>query len=220
MKLQIEEFEKAAIDKGYSGGLALWLALGGGEMAYESVKQNAKLGHEIVKNIYNEFGEEQTLKLVEFDDETIDGLKSKYIKVGNSLLGGISPHDGEMQGFDVDDYSDEHISLFNDKFQKYRLYPEWYFTKEFCLLNRWRFQSWMRRNNYTWEQVAFEIGITVEQLYWNVTRWKKWTMMDMICLMEFMGKKDLYDVIIFPTNKLRAEVKRMIFNENKERTNE
>lgn len=215
MNLKINEFEKVAKDRGYESGIGLWVELGGGDLAYALVKQGMRIGHEIVKNIYNEFGEEQTLKLVVFDDETISGLKAKYIQVGNSLLGGIPPHDGE-EPFDVDDYSAEHIRLFSDKLYNNRLYPDWYFTKEFCEINKRRFKKWMRRNSYSWECVSDEIGISVELIYWKLSLRKKWTMMDLICLLELMGKIDLFNVISFHSHKLRADIRQMIFKTYKE----
>ena len=212
MKIKKEEFERLAIEKGFSNGKQLWCELGGGELAYDQIIKGSKVGHEIVKNIFNSFGEEATLNLIEFDDETISGLKSKYIQVGNRLFGGVEPNEGEAKKIEVDNYADELIDLFANQGSARRTYPDWYFTKECCSLTKWRLESWMYRNNYTWETFAKEMGIAVEELYWKVTQHKKMSMMDMICLMEIMGAEDLFDVTYFPTKKMRREVEEKLFN--------
>ena len=211
MKIKKEEFEKLAIEKGFSSGNQLWCELGGGELAYDQIIKGAKVGHEIVKNIFNAFGEEITLNLIEFDDETISGLKSKYIQVGNRLFGGVEPNEGENEKLEVDNYADELIDLFANQGSARRTYPDWYFTQECCSLTKWRLESWMYRNNHTWETFAKEMGIGVEELYWKVTQHKKMSMMDMICLMEIMGAEDLFDVTYFPSKKMRRKVEEKLF---------
>ena len=148
---------------------------------------------------------------LEFDDETINGLKSKYIQVGNRLLGGVEPTDKDYAELEVDNYADELVDLFSNQGSTRRIYPDWYFTQECCSLTKWRLESWMLRNNYTWEQFAKEVGISVEELYWKVTQHKKMSMMDMICLMEIMGAKDLFYVTYFPTKKMRRKVEEKLF---------
>ena len=211
MRLNKEEFERLAKEKGFSNGKQLWSELGGGELAYEEIIEGEKVGHEIVKNIFNAFGEETTLLLVEFDDETINGLKSKYIQVGNRLCGGVDPTEKDYPNFEVDNYADELVDLFSNQGSTRRVYPDWYFTEECCSLTKWRLESWMFRNNYSWEQLAKEMGIGVEELYWKVTQHKKMSMMDMICLIEIMGAKDLFDVTYFPSKKMRRKVEEKLF---------
>ena len=211
MRINKEEFERLAREKGFSNGKHLWGELGGGELAYDQILNGAKVGHEIVKNIFNAFGEDTTLSLVVFDDETINGLKSKYIQVGNLLLGGVEPTDKDYAELEVDNYADELVDLFSNQGSTRRIYPDWYFTQECCSLTKWRLESWMLRNNYTWEQFAKEVGVSVEELYWKVTQHKKMSMMDMICLMEIMGAKDLFDVTYFPSKKMRRKIEEKLF---------
>lgn len=220
MKLRIEEFEKAATEKGKKSGRSLWIEMGGGKSAYDFIEKGAKVGYETAKNIYNAFGEEKTIRIIDFEDETIESLKEKYILVGNTLFGGVSPMEGQAQSIEIDNYSDELLDLLKNGKSARRVYPDWYFQKECVALNKWRFQGWLHRNNYKWEQFAKETGIAVEELFWNITHWKKWTMMDLICFIEVMGVKDFFEVLSFPTSKMRKKARDIVFNERKTGGNE
>lgn len=85
MKLKIDKFEELAKREGYCNGYELSLAVGCGDATYPLLEQGGRIGSGIVAEIYNRFGEEITLEVIEFETETISSLKSKYIKVGNKL---------------------------------------------------------------------------------------------------------------------------------------
>ena len=85
MKLKIEEFEELAKRKGFQSGYRLWLHLDGGMFAYKLARNGVHLGYEFVKNLYNEMGAKETLAVIDFDKETFDVFKAKYIEVAGKL---------------------------------------------------------------------------------------------------------------------------------------
>ena len=85
MKLKIEEFEELAKRKGFQSGYKLWLYLDGGIFAYKLARNGVSLGYELVKNLYNEMGAKETLAVIDFDKETFDGFKAKFIEVAGRL---------------------------------------------------------------------------------------------------------------------------------------
>jgi len=85
MKLIIDEFEALARRKGFQNGYRLWRRIGGGVSAYKLVKQGYRVTHEVIKELFNLVGEKETVRVVEFEEETINGLKAKYIEIGNKL---------------------------------------------------------------------------------------------------------------------------------------
>ncbi len=85
MRLKIEEFEKIAMQKGYRTGNEFMKKLGGGKMTYSLLRQGKQIGYELVKDIYNELGENTITKVIDFEEETLDGFKAKYIICGNKL---------------------------------------------------------------------------------------------------------------------------------------
>ncbi len=84
MKLNVKEFRKYAKQKGVSPNVLL-ISLGGGEFAYRRLKRHCSLGYELAREMYNALGEQTFLSLVTFEGETIDGFKSKFIRVGHKL---------------------------------------------------------------------------------------------------------------------------------------
>ena len=68
MKIIIDEFERLARCKGYRSGNELFKELGGGRKA-----------------IYNKFGEKVLTEVVDMEEETISGLKSKSIVIAGKL---------------------------------------------------------------------------------------------------------------------------------------
>lgn len=86
MKLKIDEFERLAARKGYSSGWELMVALGAGKRAYSCFKKGkAGIGYDLVKEIYNTFGEYETVQVIDFEEETVNGFKSKFIRIGTKL---------------------------------------------------------------------------------------------------------------------------------------
>lgn len=84
MKLNITEFENYAKRNGVSASTMLE-KLGGGELAYGQLKKGKSIGYDVARNMYNALGEWVFLTLIEFEEETLDGFKSKYVQVGNKL---------------------------------------------------------------------------------------------------------------------------------------
>lgn len=86
MKLKVERFEQLAARKGYSSGWELMIALGAGKRAYACFRKGkVGIGYELVKEIYNTFGEYETAQVIDFEEETINGFKSKFILIGTKL---------------------------------------------------------------------------------------------------------------------------------------
>lgn len=44
-----------------------------------------KVGNDLVRDVYNHIGEDEVLQLIDFEEETLDGFKAKYIQIGNKL---------------------------------------------------------------------------------------------------------------------------------------
>lgn len=85
MKLRKDEFEELAKRKGIPNGKLLWKRLGGGKSAYAFAKNGCGITHEIVQNLYNLFGETETVRVVDFGQEGLNGFKAKFICVGDKL---------------------------------------------------------------------------------------------------------------------------------------
>ena len=85
MKLKTDEFKELAKRKGYRSDFVFWKSLGGGKSAYKLVKDGFQVGYEFMKNLYNTVGETEMLKVVDFEEETIDGFKAKYMEIGGTL---------------------------------------------------------------------------------------------------------------------------------------
>lgn len=49
------------------------------------LEQGGKIGYDAVREIYNDLGEQTVAELIDFEEETLDGFKSKYIQVGDAL---------------------------------------------------------------------------------------------------------------------------------------
>lgn len=85
MKLKIEEFVELARRKGFFTGYLLWRRKGGGRSAYALVEKGIGVGYEVIKNLYNLVGEKEMVKVVDFEGETLNGFKAKYIELGDQL---------------------------------------------------------------------------------------------------------------------------------------
>lgn len=84
MKLKIDEFENYAKRNGVSANTLL-KKLGGGKLTYNQLKQGKAIGYDVARNMYNALGEWIFLSLIDFEGETLDGFKSKFVQVGNKL---------------------------------------------------------------------------------------------------------------------------------------
>ena len=66
-------------------GNELCKELGGGRSAYQCIKAGNRVGEGIVKAIYNKFGEKVLTEVVDMEEESISGLKSKSIVIAGKL---------------------------------------------------------------------------------------------------------------------------------------
>ena len=55
-------------------------------IAIRILEQGIQIGYEAVKDIYNKLGEKSVLQIINFEEETLNGFKSKYLLVGNTLF--------------------------------------------------------------------------------------------------------------------------------------
>lgn len=85
MRLKFREFEELAKRKGFRTGNEYLRKLGGDKSTMACLKAGRQIGYDLVKDIYNEIGEYQTAQVIDFEEETISGLKAKYIQVGSKL---------------------------------------------------------------------------------------------------------------------------------------
>ena len=51
----------------------------------KALEQGAKLGYELLKDIYNRIGEAAVKQIIDFEQETMSGFKSKFVLVGKLL---------------------------------------------------------------------------------------------------------------------------------------
>ena len=53
--------------------------------ALEVLEQGNDIGYEVVKDIYNKYGEKTVKQIIDFGEETLDDFKGKYVLVGDKL---------------------------------------------------------------------------------------------------------------------------------------
>ncbi len=210
MKIKIEEFEALAKENDFRSGFDLWLNLGGGDEAYPLLKNGVQVGHDIVRQIYNFFGEEATVRVVDFENETIDGLKGKFINIGSKLLG--------VTDVDIDfdflqrrhDRDKELIYLFKYGKPMQSVFPEWYFTVEQFTIKSKKFTRWKHKAELSWGEIYKELGIGRGDFQSKMKHRESWTMIDLICFIELMGVREFYKVFVFPTRSLKEKVRKFI----------
>lgn len=49
------------------------------------LEQGNEIGYDAVREIYNNLGEQIVSEIIDFGEETLDGFKSKYVQVGDTL---------------------------------------------------------------------------------------------------------------------------------------
>jgi hypothetical protein len=85
MKLNINGCREYAKSKGIDNYYAFAEEL---DLEYEAIRvleRGVKIGYDAVKNIYNKLGEKAVKKIIDFEEETLDGFKSKFVLVGDKL---------------------------------------------------------------------------------------------------------------------------------------
>lgn len=69
----IEDYQEFSQELGLSVAVLLLL------------EQDNEIGYDAVREIYNNLGEQTVTEIIDFEEETLDGFKSKYIQVGDIL---------------------------------------------------------------------------------------------------------------------------------------
>lgn len=49
------------------------------------LEQGNEIGYDAVRDLYNSLGEQTVSEIIDFGEETLDGFKSKYVQVGDTL---------------------------------------------------------------------------------------------------------------------------------------
>ena len=85
MLLKIDKFEELAKSRGYRDGYELSRDLGCDKRTYGLLKSGHRIGSDIVAEIFNRFGDDITFEIIDFEEGTLNGFTSKYIRIGNRL---------------------------------------------------------------------------------------------------------------------------------------
>lgn len=85
MKLNIDGCREYIAENGVKGYGELSEKLGVGIAVLKLWEEGYKMGYEAVRRIYNRIGEKATRKMIDFEEETIEGFKGKYIQQGRKL---------------------------------------------------------------------------------------------------------------------------------------
>ena len=85
MKLKIDRFERLAQRKGYRNGYELACEIGCSELVYDSLKDGNRIGSDAVTELYNRFGGDIALDVVDFEEGTLDEFKNKHVHIGKRI---------------------------------------------------------------------------------------------------------------------------------------
>ena len=85
MKLNIAGCRAFIERNGIEDYQSLSSVLGVSISVLELLEQGGKIGYDAVREIYNNLGEQTVTEIVDFEEETLDGFKSKYVQVGDTL---------------------------------------------------------------------------------------------------------------------------------------
>ncbi len=85
MKLNINGCRSFCKKHGITDYVELANSLGLSVVVVRLLEQGKQIGYDAVKDIYNKYGEKAVEKLIDFEEETLNGFKSKYVLVGNKL---------------------------------------------------------------------------------------------------------------------------------------
>ena len=90
MKLNIAGCRAFIERNGIEDYQALSSLLGVSVSVLKLLEQGGRIGYDAVREIYNDLGEQTVTELIDtelidFEEETLDGFKSKYIQVGDAL---------------------------------------------------------------------------------------------------------------------------------------
>ncbi len=85
MKLDVNGCQNYCKENNITNYTELAKALGLSVLVIKLLEQGKQIGYDAVKDIYNKHGEQAVLQIINFEGETLNGFKSKYIQIGNRL---------------------------------------------------------------------------------------------------------------------------------------
>ena len=85
MKLNVLGCREYAERKGIKNYKEFAEVLGVSVTALKLLEQGNAIGRDTVKDIYNKLGEKVALEIIDFGEETLNGFKSKYVLIGDTL---------------------------------------------------------------------------------------------------------------------------------------
>ncbi len=84
MKLKAEKLKRYAESHGLSEK-ELSKELGISTFLIAAARDGQRIGYDEVRDFYNRNGEALTRELIDFEEDTINGFKAKYIQIGSKL---------------------------------------------------------------------------------------------------------------------------------------
>lgn len=85
MKLNIAGCRAFIERNGIEDYQSLSSVLGVSVSVLKLLEQGGRIGYDAVREIYNDRGEQIVAEIIAFEEETLDGFKSKYVQVGDTL---------------------------------------------------------------------------------------------------------------------------------------
>lgn len=85
MKLNIAGCRAFIERNGIEDYQALSSVLGVSVSVLKLLEQGNEIGYDAVRDLYNSHGEQIVSEIIDFGEETLDGFKSKYVQVGDTL---------------------------------------------------------------------------------------------------------------------------------------
>lgn len=85
MKFKIKGLNQLVKRRGIHNYRELAEALGVNENLIRLAEYGQRIGYDAVKDIYNRIGERETLRIINFEEETLRGFKSKYQYIRGKL---------------------------------------------------------------------------------------------------------------------------------------
>lgn len=85
MKLRNEKVARYAEIHALKNDKALSQDLCIGKYTIRLARKGMRIGYDGVKDFYNRHGEAMTVELIDFEEESLNGFKAKFIQIGNKL---------------------------------------------------------------------------------------------------------------------------------------
>lgn len=74
--------------------------------------------------------------------------------------------------------------------------------------------GFLKKSNFTLEDIAAKIGISERELQERLDDWDYWNAEEIEHIVEFVGAKAAYDIIHFPSRKEKTKIKKKAFGRN------